>query len=135
MTTMQPTNRHWRYLLAVLLTGVLLRAFIPAGYMPAAPGQGLLFELCGADLPSGFSSVLKGDDGHSGQHAGHDAHDEHGSDSDCSFGHILSFAFIDAAEMPDVATVAPVGVVIAVVAELRPVTREYSYAPRGPPIL
>lgn len=131
---MQAANRKWPYLLPVLLTGVLLRAFVPAGYMPAGPGKGLLFELCDDALPAGFTLELN-NHGHHAEHNAHNAHDEHGADGDCSFGHILSFAFIDAAEMAEFAVAPPVNVVIAVIAELRPVTREYTYAPRGPPIL
>jgi len=132
---MQPANPKWRFVATVLLTGVLLRAFIPAGYMPAAPGQGLLFELCQAGVPSGFASALKGHEDRHGQHAAHNAHDDHESGEDCSFGHILSFAFIDSADMPEFTAAPPGNVVAAVVAELRPVAREYTYAPRGPPIL
>lgn len=128
---MQTVNRKWRYLLPVLLTGVLLRAFIPSGYMPAEPGKGLLFELCDAALPAGFTAELN----EHGHHADHSAHDEHGAESDCSIGHILTLAFIDAVEMPALPSVAPVSFVATVVAEPRPAAREYAYAPRGPPIL
>jgi len=132
---MRTANRKWRYLLPVLLTGVLLRAFIPAGYMPAEPGKGLLFELCDAALPAGFTAELNKHGHHADHITDHNAHDEHGVDSDCSIGHILTLAFIDAAEMPDLPVVPPVNIVTAVIAELRPVAREYAYAPRGPPIL
>lgn len=128
---MRTANRKWRYLLPVLLTGVLLRAFIPAGYMPAEPGKGLLFELCDAALPAGFTTEFN----NRGHHADHNAHDDHGADSDCSIGHILTLAFIDEAVAPDLSVAPPVNVVTAVIAELRPVVREYAYAPRGPPIL
>ena len=52
---MQPANQKWRNLVTVLLAGVVLRAFIPAGYMPAAPGKGLLFELCHDAANTNFS--------------------------------------------------------------------------------
>lgn len=87
-------TRHWRLFLTVLLTGVLLRAFVPAGYMPAAPGKGLLFELCHDGLPAGFMAALGGHDHHSG-HSGHDGHDDHAAGGACSIGHMLSLAFID----------------------------------------
>lgn len=131
---MRTANRKWRYLLPVLLTGVLLRAFIPAGYMPAEPGKGLLFELCDAALPAGFTAELNRH-GHHAEHTAHNVHDEHGADGDCSIGHILTLAFIDAVEIPDFPVTPPANVVAAVIAELRPVARQYAYAPRGPPIL
>ena len=109
----------------------MLRAFIPAGYMPAAPGQGLLLELCPSGLPAGFTSASAD---HTGHHAGHDAQDEHETDGDCSFGHIVSFAFIDAAVAPDV-ELAPVASIIAVTAlELVLPARVHAYAARGPPL-
>jgi len=93
---MQLATLKWRSLLTVLMAGVVLRAFIPAGYMPAAPGKGLLFELCHDGMPAGFMQALGGH----GHHAGHGGHDDHASGGDCSIGHILSLAFIDA---PDTA--------------------------------
>ncbi len=136
---MHPANRKWRFVATVLLTGVLLRAFIPAGYMPAAPGQGLLFELCPSSLPAGFTSTLTGHEGqpshHSGHHSDHNAHDEHESDGDCSIGHILSFAFIDAAEVPDIQAAPLAGIVPIILFELVLPSRDYAYAPRGPPVV
>jgi hypothetical protein len=93
---MQLATLKWRSLLTVLMAGVVLRAFIPAGYMPAAPGKGLLFELCHDGMPAGFMQALGGH----GHHAGHGGHEDHASGGDCSIGHILSLAFIDA---PDTA--------------------------------
>jgi len=132
--TMQLANRKWQVLTTVLLTGVLLRAFIPAGYMPAAPGQGLLFELCPSGLPAGFTSAAGDHDGHSGHHSSHNAHDENPSDGDCSLGHILSFAFIDAVDVPDLDFALPTGIIAAVSFELVTPARQYAYAPRGPPL-
>ena len=103
---MQFATRKWRTLVAVLLAGVLVRAFIPAGYMPAAAGSGLLFELCHDGLPAGFMQALAGDDHHA-SHAGHGGHEDHASSGDCSMGHILSLAFIDAAEAPQPAISSP----------------------------
>jgi hypothetical protein len=131
---MQLVNRKWRLLATVLLTGVLLRAFIPAGYMPAAPGQGLLLELCPSGLPTGFISASANNHGSHGHHTGHGAQNEHEMDGDCSLGHILSFAFIDAAVAPDV-ELAPVASIIAVAAlELVLPARVHAYAARGPPL-
>jgi len=131
---MQRADRKWQKLTTVLLTGVLLRAFIPAGYMPAAPGQGLLFELCPSGLPAGFMSAVGDHVGHSGHHSSHDAHDEDASGSDCSMGHILSFAFIDAADVSDFDFAPPAGIVAVVSLESIAPARQYAYAPRGPPL-
>jgi hypothetical protein len=71
-----------------LLAGMLLRALTPLGYMPAAPGSGLLFELCPDQLPAGM--VFQG--------AGASTHHHHGNSDDaeqtaepdqCQIGHLL----------------------------------------------
>ena len=131
---MQPGHRKWQKLTAVLLAGVLLRAVIPAGYMPAAPGQGLLLELCPSGLPAGFASMVGDHAGHTGHHSGHTAHEDDAASGDCSMGHILSLAFIDTAEVPDPDSLPPADIVATV--SLAPVTptRQYAYAPRGPPL-
>jgi hypothetical protein len=78
-----------RSALFVPLAGLLLRALTPLGYMPAAPGSGLLFELCPDQVPPGF--VL--------QDADKSAHHHHNGNSDdarpsaesdqCQIGHLL----------------------------------------------
>jgi hypothetical protein len=70
-----------------LLAGLILRAATPAGYMPAAPGSGLLFELCPGQLPVGVS--LPGTNSHNHHH--HSAEDDSQSEPDrCQMGHLLS---------------------------------------------
>lgn len=72
----------------LLLAAFLLRAAVPVGYMPAAPGSGLLFELCPEGMPAWFD-----------QSGGH-AHHHHGgpesmgtaSADHCQVGHMLSSA-------------------------------------------
>ena len=126
---MQLATRKWRSLVAVLLAAGILRAFVPAGYMPAAPGKGLLFELCHDGLPAGFMEALGGQ----GHHADHAGHDKHASAGDCSIAHILSMAFIDEAQTTEPATQSPLGVPVAapLVQLLRGHTRAYSA--RAPP--
>jgi hypothetical protein len=131
---MQLIHRKLRVLTTVLWAAVVLRAFIPAGYMPAAPGQGLLFELCPSGLPAGFTSAAGDHEGHAGHHSSHDAHDENSASGDCSMGHILSFAFIDAAEVPDLDFAAPVGIIASLSFDLVSQARRYAQAPRGPPL-
>jgi hypothetical protein len=122
--------RQWRVLLPVLLAGVVLRAFVPTGYMPAAPGKGLLFELCHDGISAEFMSALNGhgDHGHHGQHEGH------GSTGGCSIGHILALAFADVPDTADVTVAPATGVYTALDARLEPASRQFVYAPRGPPV-
>ena len=126
---MHKATRKLRFLLPVFLTGVLLRAFIPAGYMPTAPGKGLLFELCHDGLPVSFMAAL---DEHA-HHGDHGTHDDHGAVGDCSFGHIVAFTFIDAPAAPEI-QVPPADTMSAVeVADGYVAQRVYARAPRGPP--
>lgn len=127
---MRNATRHWRVLLPALLAGIVLRAVIPAGYMPAAPGSGLLFELCHDGVPAGFMSALRGH----GQHGHHGGHESHGSAGDCSIGHILALAFADAPDMPDIPALPAAGVHAVPVPRLRPVSRPFAYTARGPPL-
>lgn len=84
-------SAHKRFAVLVLFSGLLLRALTPLGYMPAAPGSGLLFELCPDQIPPGF--VLQ-DAGNSAHHH----HHHHGNSDDappstepdqCQIGHLL----------------------------------------------
>jgi hypothetical protein len=129
MKTVQQLRQKWFNFPAIMLGAVLLRAFVPAGYMPAAPGQGLLFELCDAGLPTSFSEAL---DAHA-HHGGHDAHEDHGTFGDCSFGHIVAGAAIDAPDVPALA-IEPAHTALSVItADARAAQRVYARAPRGPP--
>lgn len=130
---MQFATRKWRALLTVLLAGIVLRAFVPAGYMPAAPGKGLLFELCHDGVPAGFMEALGGHGHHSG-HAGHGDHDEHSATGDCSIGHILSMAVIDEVDSQQAAILSAPGIFVA--APLQRLLRGHTgvYSARAPPI-
>jgi hypothetical protein len=130
---MQFATRKWRALITVLLAGVVLRAFVPAGYMPAAPGKGLLFELCHDGVPAGFMEALGGHGHHSG-HAGHGDHDGHSAAGDCSIGHILSMAVIDEVDSPQAAILSAPGIVVS--APLQRLLRGYNgvYSARAPPL-
>ena len=77
-----------QFFVIALLAGLVLRALIPLGYMPAAPGTGLLFELCPDRFPAGFLH----------QDAGASTHHHHGSANgaqqsaepdQCQIGHLL----------------------------------------------
>ena len=129
MKTVQQITQRWLNFPAILLGAVLLRAFVPVGYMPAAPGQGLLFELCESRLPASFTTVLEGH----AHHGDHSAHEEHSAFGDCSFGHILSGASIDAPEVPELPVVPADTAAPVVLSDVRFAQRVYARAPRGPP--
>ncbi len=127
---MQLATPKWRALVTVLMAGVVLRAFIPAGYMPAAPGKGLLFELCHDGLPAGFMEALGGH----GHHAGHGGHEDHASTGDCSMGHILSLAFIDAPDTAQPAIQPPQVPLLAVPLQRHLRVQPGVYSARAPPV-
>ncbi len=137
---MKPVYRSSRYLVVVLLTGTLLRAFVPAGYMPAAPGTGLLFELCHDGVPPAIMAALgghsAGHDSHAhGHHGQHDAEDAAGAGSPCSIGHILSLAVIDAVESIEAAVVRPADFAAVDVPALRFAARTRAFSARAPPLV
>jgi len=72
-----------------LLASLLMRAGIPDGYMPAAQGSGLLFELCPAGVPESFMRALTGSDHHQ-HHADTGSSGSHYDAGQCPIGHILS---------------------------------------------
>ncbi len=91
-------------LLAVLAVSV--RLLTPAGYMPASPGSGLLFELCPDGLPVEVIRALAG--------GGHHHHHHHGDpDADsashqCPVGHMLLAALaVDTGAAPEPAIDVP----------------------------
>lgn len=104
---MRPAFRHAAVL--VLLAGLILRAATPLGYMPAAPGSGLLFELCPGQLPAGLTLP--------GTSPAHDHH-HHGADDksqpepdQCPIGHLLTSAMAADNEAIDTSVrVLPAGV-------------------------
>ena len=133
-------------LLPLLLAGVTLRALVPAGYMPAAAGSGLLFELCHERLPAGFMAALAVDDAHAHHsahhpahhsahhHGSHDQHDEHGEGvGDCSMGHLLLLAAIDTVEPAGLPEFGWASTPIDRSAAAFSPRRSHATSPRGPP--
>ena len=122
------SSRH-RQTMLLLLAALLLRAGIPDGYMPSAPGSGQLFELCPAGVPAGFMQALSGSGHHHGDSA---ASESHYDASQCPIGHLLSAAAaVDDSWQPSVAPDLPVFVNLPT---LRPVSRAPSnHRSRGPP--
>ncbi|HSN52942.1 MAG TPA: hypothetical protein VLS87_10450 [Woeseiaceae bacterium] len=101
--------------------------------MPAAPGTGLLFELCHDGLPAGFMEALGGHGHHAG-HSGHGGHDERASAGECSIAHILSMACIDEVQTPGPAIQPPLGVLVAAPLVQRLRGHAGVYSARAPPI-
>ena len=129
---MKGFHRHRQFILVAALAVLSLRAFTPDGYMPAAPGSGLLFELCPAGMPAEVMQALAG--------GGH--HHHHGDDGDadgavadsaqCPIGHMLGSAV--AHDMTADAEIFPVTVEFA--AAPAPVIRQLrrsAYRSRAPP--
>ena len=103
--------------------------------MPAAPGTGLLFELCHEGMPVAMMIALAGDDD---AHAHHGHHAHHGTDSaaegSCSIGHLLTLAMIDGVDSIEVAAEPAVQPGMLPVIKSVSVLRRYSSPPRGPPL-
>jgi hypothetical protein len=121
--------RH-NYLKPMLLicAAMLLRAAIPAGYMPAAAGSGLWFEFCPEGVPAEFMQVLAGD-----SHQDHD-HTDHADDDDhhCPLGHLLLSAAAVDDSLQVIATPAAPVLAAASLYSYSSVSRT-NYHSRGPP--
>ncbi len=95
------SNRRQTGLLPLLaVLAVSVRLLTPAGYMPASPDSGLLFELCPDGLPVEVVRALAG--------GGHQHHHHHGgaeADStahQCPVGHMLLAALaVDSGWAPE----------------------------------
>ncbi|MCK5326934.1 MAG: DUF2946 family protein [Woeseiaceae bacterium] len=125
---MNGSRRNGTLISLLLLGGMLLRAVIPAGYMPASMGSGLLFELCPDGLPSGVSFASVGHD-----HAGHHGDSGKSASDHCDLGHLLSGAVIDASSLDvAVAAISPETVDWAIATTPMRV-RTPAYSPRAPP--
>ncbi len=121
-------------LLPLVAAGFLLRALVPVGYMPAAPGTGLLFELCHEGMPAAMMIALAGE-GEEHPHHGHHGHHGHDSaaEGSCSIGHLLTLAMIDGVDGIDVAAEPAMQRATWPATESISVARRYSSPPRGPP--
>lgn len=73
----------------VLLAGLLIRALTPLGYMPAAEGSGLLFELCPDQMPAGFVLQSKDSSARHHHHTNSDEGQQSTEPDQCQVGHLL----------------------------------------------
>ena len=116
---------------SLLLAVMLLRATIPAGYMPVAAG-GLLFGLCPEGLSTEIAQILLGDAGHDHSHMNHGDSGDGGHH--CPIGHLLLAAAAAAAD-----DAPPAVDVVVTPSPATPVTSFFTsvsrtnYHPRGPP--
>ena len=88
---MRPIAQNRTMMIVLLLVSLMMRAGIPEGYMPAAAGSGMLYEMCPAAMPAELIDLLAMN-GH--QHH-HDTSSDSTSDYDasqCPIGHMLSAA-------------------------------------------
>ena len=86
---MNRLTRHRHLILAAALALLSLRALTPDGYMPAAAGSGLLFELCPEGMPAEVMQALGSGHHH---HHGDDADDATVDAGQCPIGHMLASA-------------------------------------------
>jgi len=132
-----------------LAATLLLRAMIPAGFMPAAIGAGFPLQVCPSGLPDGALQRLAGahanhdhndHHGHQGHHAHHDQHG-HGDGHDgghaysaeqCPIAHLLAAAALPVSLLP-APPILPAPPVTAPAPRHQAAARVHPYHPRGPP--
>jgi len=117
-----------------LLAGLLFRALTPLGYMPAAPGSGLLFELCPDQLPAGIVFQDAGTSTHH-HHGNPDEAQQTAETDQCQIGHLLfsAVAVDQAITLPDAAPNTTDQAYLPI--RTFPHLTVSVYQPRGPPHL
>lgn len=128
-----------QHVFAALAAALLLRAMIPAGFMPAAIGAGFPLQVCPSGLPGGALQRLAGAAGHDHHHHHHHNHEHHtGGDGaaytaeQCPIGHLLAAAAIPVTldfSVPRPAAPAIVGAAPS----WQPVPHRVHWRPRAPP--
>jgi hypothetical protein len=92
----------YRVVVACALVTLVLRAAIPAGFMPTAVTGGLLFEMCPSAVPAEILAAMSGAGHHHGGHESGDA-GKHFDAGSCPIGQALSAATaIDELRLADV---------------------------------
>ncbi len=92
---------HYRLALAAVLATLVLRAAIPAGFMPSAAADGLPFEMCPSAVPAAILAAMSG----AGHHHGHGSEPagKHFDTGSCPIGQSLSYAVaVDAFAFADI---------------------------------
>lgn len=93
--------RSFLLLMALAMLGV--RALTPLGYMPAAAGTGLLYELCPEGMPAEIMHSLSG-----GGHHHHHGDTSGAASESCPIGHMLASAIAADIDTPTVVVPEPV---------------------------
>ncbi len=87
---------QYRFLVAGALVALVLRASIPAGFMPSMAKDGLLFEMCPSAVPAAILAAMSGAGNHhgAGHHHGHEpgGASKHFDTGSCPIGQSLSYA-------------------------------------------
>ncbi len=119
-----------RKAIALLFVSLVVRASIPAGYMPGSLQSESLFEMCPDGLPAAMVRAF------GGYHHHGDAHDEATSDGSeqCDFGHLISpaaagFSTTIALQPPDPSFLPERPELVAIA------TSTFVFSPRAPPVL
>jgi len=114
----------------LLSAAILLRAIIPAGYMPGSLQSGLLFELCPEGMPAELMQSLGGGHQH---HMADDPESAHSFEA-CAIGHLAVTAattsFADLLAEPPVQSEATA--VAAILFNAAPIL---AYSSRAPPVI
>ncbi len=116
----------------VLLAGLLLRGLTPLGYMPAAPGSGMLFELCPEQMPMAYSGMSASR--HSHHHHDGDSSQETRGDTDlCKIGHLLFSAIASGDNAVDISPQGNDTPLVSLASPILPQRTASNYQSRAPP--
>lgn len=116
-----------------LLLGLALRAAMPLGYMPAAAGTGLLFELCPDRLPANVTLAGTPASGHH-HHSESDSGSQPAAEVDtCQIGHLLMSAAAIDNTAPELAAVLQPAPTIQLKTAVRWLVTHGDYWSRAPP--
>ena len=127
-----------------LAATLLLRAMIPAGFMPAAIGAGFPLQVCPSGLPDGALARLAGEHAAHHHHAGHGHHGHHDpagsgdgghaySAEQCPIAHLIAAAALPVSAGPAVPAL-PAPAIVAPVPRHPATAPLHQYRSRGPPV-
>jgi len=131
-------------IILALAATLLLRAMIPAGFMPAAIGAGFPLQVCPSGLPDGALARL------AGEHAGHHHHAHHGhheadgenrsgdgghaySAEQCPIAHLIAAAALPVSAAPALPAL-PAPAIVSPTPQHPAAARVHHYRSRGPPV-
>jgi hypothetical protein len=127
-------HEYRRMIAGILLASLILRALVPAGFMPA-PGHGIgWFQICPDGFPSQLLSVP--DPGHAAHHAGLGQQHHHGSvrSEHCVFAALASAGPTSLAILPSFALESSPVLLSGSISPVNRSLRHRVQQPRAPPI-